>query len=82
MSTLFSYFEGCLEDFLTYIKEINDNRLVKIRLASVESFYHVLDNFAVQHIVTKHSNDKVNTPPYRRFGCCHSDRDYRIRNAP
>ena len=58
MSTLFSYFEGCLEDFLTYIKEINDNRLVKIRLASVESFYHVLDNFAVQHIVTKHSNDK------------------------
>lgn len=58
MSNSFSYFEGSLEDFLAYIKEIKDNRLVKVRLASVESFYHVLDNFAVNHIITKHANDK------------------------
>ena len=51
MSNLFSYFDGSLEDFLAYIKD-------KVRLASVESFCHVLDNFAVKHIVTKHSNDK------------------------
>lgn len=44
MSTLFSYFDGSLEDFLDYIKEIKDNHLVKVRLASVESFCHVLDN--------------------------------------
>ncbi len=47
-----------MEDFLTYAKKIKDNRLVKVRLASVESFHHVLDNFAVKHIITKHSNDK------------------------
>lgn len=58
MSSLFVYFEGSLEDFLSQIQEIKDNRLVKIRLASVESFYHVLDNFAVNHIIAKHSNDK------------------------
>ena len=55
---MFSYFDGSLEDFLTHIKEIKDNRLVKIRLAPAESFTHVLDNFAVNHIITKHSNDK------------------------
>ena len=47
-----------MEDFLIYIKEIQDNRLVKIRLAPVESFYHVLDNFAVRHIIAKHANEK------------------------
>ncbi|MBO4635233.1 MAG: hypothetical protein J5669_07660 [Bacteroidales bacterium] len=58
MGTLFSYFDGSLEDFLIYIKETQDNRLVKIRLGSVESFRHVLDNFAVNHIISKHSNEK------------------------
>ena len=58
MSNLFSYYEGSMEDFLIYIKEIQDNRLVKIRLAPVESFYHVLDNFAVRHIIAKHANEK------------------------
>ena len=58
MGTLFSYFEGSLEDYLNYIKEIKDNRLVKIRLAPLESFHHVLDNFAVNHIIAKHANDK------------------------
>ena len=72
MGSLFSYFNGSLQDFLTHIKEIKDNSLVKIRLASVSSdsltvlasaglddtFYHVLDNFAVNHIITKHTNEK------------------------
>ena len=58
MSNLFSYFEGSMEDFLTYISEIKDNHLVKIRLAPVEPFHHVLDNFAVNHIIAKHANDK------------------------
>lgn len=37
MGSLFSYFDGSLQDFLTHIKEIQDNSLVKIRLASVSS---------------------------------------------
>ena len=57
MNVMFSYFDGSLQDFLAYINENKDNRLVKIRLAKVESFYHVLDNFAVNHIITNHSND-------------------------
>lgn len=31
MGSLFSYFNGSLQDFLTHIKEIKDNSLVKIR---------------------------------------------------
>ena len=67
MSTLFSYFEGNLEEFLTYIHEIKDNRLVKIRLAPAtalgdigidDSFYHVLDNFAVKHILHRHGGNR------------------------
>jgi hypothetical protein len=72
MGSLFSYFDGSLQDFLTHIKETDNNSLVKVRLASVSSdslavlspagvdgsFYHVLDNFAVNHIVTKHTNEK------------------------
>ena len=58
MGEMFSYFEGSLEDFLAHIKEIKDNRLVKIRLVPVESFCHVLDNFAVNHIITKHANER------------------------
>ena len=37
MGSLFSYFDGSLQDFLTHIKEIQDNSLVKTRLASVSS---------------------------------------------
>ena len=58
MGTLFSYFDGSLEDFLIYIKEIQDNRLVKVKLGSVESFYHVLDNFAVKHIMHRHGGKR------------------------
>jgi hypothetical protein len=58
MNTLFSYFEGDLEDFLTYVKKIKDNRLVKVRLSSVESFCHVLDNYAVKHIMHRHGGKK------------------------
>ena len=64
---MFSYFDGSLEDYLHYIKDVNDNRLVKIKLCPATkmedigidtSFHHVIDNFAVTHIVTKHSNEK------------------------
>ena len=72
MNGLFSYFDGSLNDFLTHIKAIRDNSLVKIRLSRLTpetltkllpirvdaSFYHVLDNFAVNHIITKHTNEK------------------------
>lgn len=72
MGSLFSYFNGNLQDFLTQIKETENNTLVKVRLASVSSdvltilssagvdnsFHHVLDNFAVNHIKTKHTNEK------------------------
>ena len=58
MSNSFSYFEGCLEDYLAYIKEIDDNRLVKIKLAPVGSFCHVLDNFAVKHIMHRHGGKR------------------------
>ena len=72
MGSLFSYFNGSLQDFLTHIIETKDNSLVKVRLASVSpdllavlssagvdgTFYHVLDNFAVNHIITKHTNEK------------------------
>ena len=67
MDTLFSYFEGSLNDFLTYIQQIRDNRLVKTRLAPAtaledigidESYYHVLDNFAVNHILHRHGGKR------------------------
>ena len=67
MGTLFSYFEGNLEEFLTYIHEIKDNRLVKIRLAPAtaledigidDSYFHVLDNFAVNHILHRHGGKR------------------------
>ena len=67
MGTLFSYFEGNLEDYLTYLPEIQDNRLVKIRLAPAmaledigidDSYYHVLDNFAVNHILHRHGGNR------------------------
>lgn len=58
MSNSFSYFDGSLQDFINHISDIKDNRLVKIKLASVGSFCHVLDNFAVNHILNKHANEK------------------------
>ena len=58
MNNSFSYFEGSLEDYLAYIKDIGDNRLVKIKLAPVGSFCHVLDNFAVKHIMHRHGNKR------------------------
>ena len=67
MGTVFSYFEGNLDDYLTCIKEIKDNRLVKIKLAPAtaledlgidDSFYHVLDNFAVNHIMHRHGGKR------------------------
>lgn len=72
MSGLFSYFDGSLQDFLSYIKQIKDNSLVKIRLAPVtpeflkslsstqvtSSFNHVLDNFSVKHIQHRHGGKR------------------------
>ena len=68
MSALFSYYEGSLEDYLTYISGIEDNRLVKIKLTPVsasegigiinDSFTHVLDNFAVKHILHRHGGKR------------------------
>ena len=58
MSNSFSYFEGSLQDFLIYISEVEDNRLVKVKLASAESFCHVLDSFAVKHILHRHGGNK------------------------
>lgn len=72
MGSMFSYFDGSLQDFLSHIKEIRDNSLVKIRLARVtpealtvlssagvdNSFYHVLDNFAVNHISHRHGGKR------------------------
>ena len=60
MGSLFSYFEGSLLDFLTHVKEMQDNSLVKIKLSvgNFQSYTHVIDNFAVKHIIAKHANDK------------------------
>ena len=61
---MFAYFDGSLEDFLNHIREIEDNRLVKIRLAPAttlddigivnRSYHHVLDSFSVNHIMHRH----------------------------
>ncbi len=61
---MFAYFDGSLEDFLNHITENRDNRLVKIRLAPAttldkigivtSSYHHVLDSFAVNHIIHRH----------------------------
>ena len=67
MSTLFSYFDGSLEEYLEYLNGIKDNQLVKIRLAPAsalveigidDTFAHVLDNFAVNHILHRHGGKK------------------------
>ena len=64
MSDLFTYYCGSLAEFLRDVKGIQDNRLIKIILAPVSlesidsSFNHVLDNFAVMHIIKKHANEK------------------------
>ena len=56
---MFSYYDGSLEDYLCYIKGIKDNRLVKIRLAPAKgAFFHVLDNFAVKHILHRHGSKR------------------------
>ena len=58
MSNSFSFFDGSLQDFINYISEIKDNRLVKVKLGSVVSFCHVLDNFAVNHIMHRHGGKR------------------------
>jgi hypothetical protein len=64
MSNLFTYYCGSLTDFLKDVEGNQENRLVKINLTPVSvettdsSFSHVLDNFAVKHILKKHANAK------------------------
>ena len=65
---MFAYCEGSLEDFLNHITEIHDNRLVKICLAPAttlddigivnSSYHHVLDSFAVNHIMHRHGGQR------------------------
>jgi hypothetical protein len=64
MNNLFAYYRGSLREFLSDVEGNQENRLVKIKLASVSmetidsSFSHVLDNFAVTHLMKKHANAK------------------------
>ena len=73
MKNLFQYYEGSLSSFLPEAA-ITKDRLLKIiicpiseRLLTEKSlhhllldteFNHVLDNFAIRHILMKHSNEK------------------------
>ena len=68
----FSYFNGTLQDFLNYIRGMSNNSFVKIRLVPVSlesltvlsfvgvngSYYHVLDSFAVKHILHRHGGKR------------------------
>ena len=70
MKNLFNYYEGSLSSFLTEAVAIKDH-LVKIVISPVDSgllsmllpeldaeFIHVLDNYAIRHIMMKHANEK------------------------
>ena len=63
MDTQFEYYIGSLEDFLSQARTISDNSLMKIQLAPSTlpgyfDYTHVLDNFAIRHIFTKHASEK------------------------
>lgn len=63
MNTLFEYYSGSLKDFLSRARTISDNSLMKIQFApstlpEYSDYTHVLDNFAVRHIFTKHASEK------------------------
>ncbi len=73
MKNLFQYFEGALSLFLPEAALTKD-RMIKARICRIDEhllseeclnhlainveFNHVLDNFAVRHIMMKHSNEK------------------------
>ena len=63
MDALFKYYAGSMEDFITQARCRGDNRLIKIRLVpstlqEYPDYWHVLDNFAVKHIIHRHSGDR------------------------
>ena len=63
MDALFKYYEGSLEDFISQARKGGDNHLCKIRLAPAAmpeypGYWHVLDNFAVNHIMHRHSGNR------------------------
>lgn len=60
MDAQFKYYEGSMEDFIAQAGNKGDNHLIKIRLApsalqDFPGYWHVLDNFAVRHIMHRHS---------------------------
>lgn len=63
MDALFKYYAGSLEDFIAQARNKGDNHLIKIRLAQASmpeypDYWHVLDNFAVKHIMHRHSGNR------------------------
>ena len=63
MSTLFEYYLGSLEEFISQARVIGENRLMKTRLVpsslpEYPDYWHVLDNFAVKHIMHRHSGKR------------------------
>ena len=63
MDNYFKYYTGSLEEFISESRIIDDNRLMKIQLATsslpdLPNYSHVLDNFAVHHIIHRHSGKR------------------------
>ena len=63
MDALFKYYEGSMENFISQARNEGDNNLIKIRLVpssmpEYPGYWHVLDNFAVKHIMHRHSGNR------------------------
>ena len=63
MKNLFTYYSGSLDEFIAAARSIIDNHLIKIQLAPSSlpeylGYSHVLDNFAVHHIMHRHSGNR------------------------
>jgi len=63
MSTLFEYYSGTLEEFLSLARNMDGNRLMKIQLTpstlpEYQGYRHVLDNYTVKHILHRHSGKR------------------------
>ena len=63
MDVLFKYYAGSLAGFISEARCRGDNHLIKIQLApsalpEYPGYWHVLDNFAVNHIMHRHSGKR------------------------
>ena len=63
MKNLFTYYSGSLDESISTARSIRDNHLIKIQLAPSSlpeylDYSHVLDNFAVKHIMHRHSGNR------------------------